>query len=430
VRGRVIDLASQHGLVASPGDSAHGVSKAAVAQRNRQIAVDFAQDGTRCEALAPGKILTCKTGRAIAPGLLAQSAARTPACRAAAAPPLAARRAMVHMTNSSRFGGHGMLRRGLLASLPALTLPFAARAQAAWPERNVRLIVPFAAGGGFDVTARAMAAQFARFGNGQTLVIDNRPGAGGTIAGALAARERPDGYTLMMSDLGPNVVGHEMMQGLPFDPRTAFTPIIHVMNLPMVLVAHPRVEPHDMAALLAFARANPERLTWSSPGSGNGSQFSMEWIQRLADIRWTHVAYRSGVEAVTAVIRGDVDLSLASVSSALPFIREGRVRAVAVSPAAGVAQLPDVGPIARALPGFDVSVWSGIVGPAGMEAALVSRINAVLNQVLQVPELRDGLGRSQAAEITGGTPERMAAELRASAERWTPIIREARIRIE
>jgi len=320
--------------------------------------------------------------------------------------------------------GFGAFSFGLCAG------PVAAQAQAVWPDRPVRLIVPFAPGGAFDVVARAMAVQFARFANGQTLQVDNRPGAGGTIAGALTARERPDGFTFMLADLAPNVVGQEMFSGLSYDPRTAFTPIIHAVNIPTVLVARPGFAPRDTAGVLAAARAEPGRLTYSTPGAGNAVQFMMELLQRLTGTRMTHVPYRSGAEAATALVRGDVDLSFTSISSALPFLQDGRARPIAVSTASRVAQLPDVPTIAEVVPGFDVAVWTGVVGPAAMPPELVTAANRVFGQVLAVPELREHLARVQGAEVVGGTPEAFAAHIVSARARWTPIIRELGIRLE
>jgi tripartite-type tricarboxylate transporter receptor subunit TctC len=324
----------------------------------------------------------------------------------------------------------GLPRRALAGLAILLAVPRIARGQSSWPDRPVRLIVPFAPGGAFDVVARAMAVQFPRFANGQTLQVDNRPGAGGTIAGALAARERPDGYAFMLADLAPNVVGHEMFNGLSYDPRTAFTPIVQAVNIPTVLVARPGFAPRDTAAVLAAARAEPGRLTYSTPGAGNAVQFMMEHLQRLTGTRMTHVPYRSGAEAATALVRGDVDLSFTSISSALPFLQDGRARPIAVSTAARVASLPDVATIAETVPGFDVAVWTGVVAPAGMAPDLVARSNAVFNQVLAAPELRDHLARVQAAEVVGGTPEQFGAVIVAARERWTPVIRDLGIRLE
>lgn len=324
----------------------------------------------------------------------------------------------------------GLPRRALAGLAILLAVPRIARGQSSWPDRPVRLIVPFAPGGAFDVVARAMAVQFPRFANGQTLQVDNRPGAGGTIAGALAARERPDGYAFMLADLAPNVVGHEMFNGLSYDPRTAFTPIVQAVNIPTVLVARPGFAPRDTAAVLAAARAEPGRLTYSTPGAGNAVQFMMEHLQRLTGTRMTHVPYRSGAEAATALVRGDVDLSFTSISSALPFLQDGRARPIAVSTAVRVASLPDVPTIAETVPGFDVAVWTGVVAPAGMAPELVARSNAVFNQVLAVPELRDHLARVQAAEVVGGTPEQFGAVIVAARDRWTPVIRGLGIRLE
>ncbi|QYU66559.1 hypothetical protein J4558_16455 [Leptolyngbya sp. 15MV] len=198
-------------------------------------------------------------------------------------------------------------RRGLVAgglALPALW-PAATRAQATWPDRPIRLIVPFGAGGAIDTLSRTIAARFPEVTNGQTLVVENRAGAGGTIAGAAVARERPDGLTLMMADIGANAIGKELNPSLPYDPPTAFTPVIHLVSLPAVLMAHPSVQANTVPEVIAAARARPDGFTYSSAGNGNGSHLFMALFLKEAGIRMVHVPYRSGAEMVTALIRND-----------------------------------------------------------------------------------------------------------------------------
>ncbi|MCX7931698.1 MAG: tripartite tricarboxylate transporter substrate-binding protein, partial [Rhodovarius sp.] len=289
---------------------------------------------------------------------------------------------------------------------------------------------PFGAGGAIDTLSRTVAARFADFANGHTLVVENRPGAGGTIAGAFVAQQRPDGYTLMMADIGANVIGRLLNPGLPYDPMTAFAPIIHLVSLPSVLIAHPSVPYRTVEEVIAAARARPEGFVFSSAGNGNGSHLFMELFLRRAGIRMTHVPYRSGAEMVTALVRGDAQFGFPTVSSALAMIRDGRARAIAVGTAGGTPLLPGVPTIDTVLPGFDVAVWHGIVAPAGIEPALITRINEVFGRIISLPEVAERIFQAQAGRVVGGRPEDFAAFLRREYDTWAPIIREGNIRAE
>ena len=315
-------------------------------------------------------------------------------------------------------------------TLLAIPLAAPARAQSSWPDRPIRLIVPFGAGGAVDTLSRTMAARFAEFANGQQLVVENRAGAGGTIAGAFAAQQRPDGATLMMADIGANAIGKLLYPTLTYDPLTAFTPIIHLVNLPGALIAHPSVPQQTMPEIIAAAQARPDAFTFSSAGNGNGSHLFMELFLRRAGARMVHVPYRSGAEMVTALIRGDAQFGFPTVSSALTMIREGRARAVAVSVPDGTPLLPGTPPVSSVLPGFNQAVWHGILAPAGMERGMVLRINEVFGRIAALPEVRERIFTGQAGAVVGGTPEDFANHIRREHDTWAPIIREGNIRAE
>jgi len=315
-------------------------------------------------------------------------------------------------------------------SLVAASLATPALAQTSWPERTIRLIVPFGAGGAIDTLSRTVAARFGEHANGQTLVVENRPGAGGTIAGAFVSQQRPDGLTLMMSDVGANAIGRLLYNSLPYDPMTAFTPIIHLVNLPAVLMAHPSVTANTAAEVIAAATARPDGYTFSSAGNGNGSHLFMELFLKRAGVKMVHVPYRSGAEMVTALIRGDAQFGFPTVSSGLNMIREGRAKAIAISTPGGTPALPGIPALAETLPGYNTAVWHGILAPAGMDAGLVLRINEVFGKIAAMDEVREQVFRAQAGSIVGGTPEQFAAFIRREYEVWLPIIREGNIRAE
>ncbi|MDP3419057.1 tripartite tricarboxylate transporter substrate binding protein [Falsiroseomonas sp.] len=324
-----------------------------------------------------------------------------------------------------------LLRRHVLAAVGAgfglLAAPSIARAQSGWPDRPIRLMVPFGAGGAIDTLSRTVASKFAEVTGGQTLVVENRPGAGGTICGAAVARERPDGLTLMMADVGANAIGKELIPSLPYDPPTAFTPIIHLVNLPAVLMAHPSVTATTIQQVIDQAKARPDGFTYSSAGNGNGSHLFMALFLKEAGIRMVHVPYRSGAEMVTSLMRGDAQFGFPTVSSGIGQIRAGNARAIAVGNAAGTPLLPDAPAISTVLPGFEVAVWHGIVAPAGMDAGLAREINQVFGRIAAMPDIKQRIFDAQAGTVVGGTPADFAGHIAREVARWTPIIREGGI---
>ena len=322
-------------------------------------------------------------------------------------------------------------RAMLLTALAAPALwPAGSRAQANWPDRPIRLVVPFGPGGAIDTLSRTVAAKFPEVTGGQTLVVENRPGAGGTIAGQAVAREKPDGLTLMMADVGANAIGKELNPSLTYDPPTAFTPIIHLVNLPAVLMAHPSVTARTMQEVIEQAKAKPDGFTYSSAGNGNGSHLFMALFLKEAGIRMVHVPYRSGSEMVTALIRGDAQFGFPTVSSGIGQIRQGNAKALGIGNPEGTPLLPDAPPVSSVLPGFRVAVWHGIVAPAGMEPAMVQRINQVFGRIAAMPDVQQRIFETQAGTVVGGSPEDFAGHIRREVARWTPIIREGGIRTE
>jgi len=331
-------------------------------------------------------------------------------------------------------GEDAMLRRRSLTAA-VLAAPFLARAQApaqpsqGWPDRPVRLIVPFGAGGAIDTISRITAAQFQPI-TGQPLVVENRPGAGGTIAGAFVARERPDGYTLMMTDIGANAIGKLLYPTLSYDPPTAFTPICHLVNLPSIISSRRELAFANLAAMIAEAKAKPGGFTYASAGIGNGSHLFMELFMREAGIRMTHVPYRSGAEAATAVVRSETDFAFLSVSSSLQQIRGGTMKPVAVATLARIPALPEVGLIADVIPGFETNIWHGIAGPAGMDPAIVAAANRVFDRIAAMPEVAEQVARVQAGRMVGGTAQKFADFIAHEVAVWTPLITTRGIRAE
>jgi len=310
---------------------------------------------------------------------------------------------------------------GLLAARPAL-------AQAnAWPDRPVRAIVPFGPGGAPDILARIMSRYFPQVARGQTLVVENRSGAGATIGAAHVAQARPDGLTLLLAEQGGAALAHELHQDLPYDPRRSLTPIIWLVDLPMVLVVRPGLPARTLPELLDQVRQRPGAFSYATVGVGHSAHLATEaMVSRLGPgAQMLPVTYRSGGDIMAALVKGEVDMNVASYASALSFLQAGAVRPLAVSTATRLPELPDVPTIAETLPGLTATLWYGLSGPAGLPAALVGEINTTFNALLALPELREAVRRQLAADPVGGPPERFAEHLQAEITRWTPVVRAA-----
>ena len=321
-----------------------------------------------------------------------------------------------------------------LAAMAALSLgAFAGSAlsqpAAQWPERPVRLVVSVGAGGAADLLSRNVASGFAQFANGQALVVENRAGAGGTIAAAAVAREKPDGYVLFLAEVGPNAVSHTLAK-LPYDPHTAFTPIVHVANLPAVILIRSTLPYKTLAEFIAAAKQQPGKFNYASAGLGNWTHLFMAYLNSRAGIDQVNVVYRSGAEMLTSLLRGDADTAIITVSTSLGQVREGKIRALAGAAARPIRQLPDTPAAGQTISGFDVSVWHGIVGPAGMDPALVARLNAIFNQVLQAPAVRTAITDGQSADVVGGTPQQFDAFIKGELKRWPEVVKAAGIKPE
>lgn len=317
-----------------------------------------------------------------------------------------------------------------LALCAFVAVPALAEPASQWPDRPVRIIVPLGAGGASDTLTRNLANGFSQFANGQPLIVENRPGGGGTIAAAAAARAKPDGYTLFLTDMTPNAVAHVLMPKIGYDPHTAFTPILHVANFPGVLLVRPTLPYKTLAEYIAAAKQQPGKFTYATAGVGNWTHLFMEDLNNRVGIRQVSVPYRSGAEIVTSLLREEADAAIMTIATSLGQIREGKLRALAVTSTRPMPQLPDTPLTSQTIPGFSAGVWHGIAGPAGMDPALVARINSVFNQVLQVPTVRNAITQSQGADIVGGTPQQFGAFIESELRRWPEVVKAAKITLE
>jgi tripartite-type tricarboxylate transporter receptor subunit TctC len=312
-------------------------------------------------------------------------------------------------------------RRTLLAGAAAL-LARPAVAQAAWPERSLRLIVPLSPGGIADTMAR-LVAEALQQRLGKPVAVENRSGAGGAIGMEAVARAAPDGYTLGMGNIAANSILPAMTRDrLPYDAVTDFTPICLVARTPSVLVVNPQKVPvQNLTEFIAFLRANPDRLNFGSSGIGTSLHLAMEMLMLETGTRMTHVPFRGSSDMITAMVAGQIDLAVDSFATAWPHVEAGRLRAIAVPTAERLPFAPDLPTIASQLPAVQLNPWHGIVGPAGLPAPIVARLNAEIAGYLREPAVVQrfaGFGGVASPD----TPEQFRALMVEDRERFRALI--------
>ncbi len=290
-----------------------------------------------------------------------------------------------------------------------------------YPSRNVTLVVTSGPGSSADILSRIIGVDLSRR-LGHTVVVDNRPGAGGNIAGELVAKAPADGHTLLLASISTHGINPWLYARMPFDPVKDFKPIGTVASNPNVLVVAAKSPIRSIADLVAAARKTPD-LAYSSGGSGTSQHLAGEMFASQAGIKLMHVPYKSAPQSMNAVLAGDVAMTFLSVPVAAGQIQAGQLRALGLTSARRLASLPDVSPIAeQGLPGFDVSAWFGLVAPAGTPQPVVDKLNRALQETLREPAVREKL-EGQGMEILGGTPEAFERLIRSEIDRWGPVVR-------
>lgn len=295
-----------------------------------------------------------------------------------------------------------------------------------YPSKPVRIIVPFPAGAGVDVVARLMGQPLTEMW-GQAAVIDNRAGAGGTIACELTAKAAPDGYTLMLGNLSTFAMAPSLYKKVNYDPVTSFAPITLINTSANVLVAHPSLAVTNTQGLIALAKAKPGQISYASAGSGTSPHLAAELFRTMAGINILHVPYKGSPQALTDLLGGQTQIMFASLVSALPLIRQNRLRALGVTSSQRAAALPELPTISESgLRGYDVSVWQGMVAPAGTSPALIAQLNRQFAQVLQSVDLREKLA-AQGLEAVTSSPAEFRTYIASEVRKWSAVIRQAGI---
>lgn len=324
-----------------------------------------------------------------------------------------------------------MKRRDLLPALAVLPLlPRDAHAQASeWtPDRPIRLIVGFAAGGSTDTTGRLMGqALTAAFGT--PAVVENRVGAAGNIATEHVARSAPDGYTMIVASMGSQAVNAALYRNLSFDPVRDFVAVSLFVKSSNMLVAHPSVPARTLAEFVAYARANPGRVNVGIAGSGSSQHFAAALFEHRANVQFTHIVYRGGAPAMTDLVAGRVDIVFSPIVETIQQVRAGQVRALGVSREQRAAEFPDLPAIAEVVPGYSFSSWLGLFAPAGTPPAAVQRISRALAAGLRDPAIRERV-LALGYEPVGSTPEEFAAFFAAEMPRVAELVRLSGARVE
>ena len=310
----------------------------------------------------------------------------------------------------------------------AAALLCAPAAWCAWPDKPVRMVVPFAPGGGSDIVARLLAQKTGALWS-QSVVVDNRGGGGGVAGTNTVAKSAPDGYTLLLTSISI-AYAPALYNALPYDTERELAPCVLLVVQPSILGVHPALPAKNVAELIALAKARPAEIRYSSGGAGSAPHLAAEIFRSTAGIQLTHVPYKGGGAIVTAVLAGEVQMLFAGVASLMPHVKAGRLRALAVTGTARSKAAPDLPSIAEAgLPGAEFDGWYGLLLPAATPREIVARINADFNRVLAAADVQERLLAS-GFEPLGGPPQKFADYLRAETRKWTKVVRDANIRIE
>ncbi len=312
-----------------------------------------------------------------------------------------------------------------VAFLVALTT---ASAQA-YPSRPVRIIAGFSPGGGSDIFARLIAAKLQEMW-GQPVLVENRVGASGTIGADAVAKSAPDGYTLFLANVSPNAMAPHVIKKLPFDALKSFAPITLIADTPNILVVNPAVPAKNVAELIAYAKAKPGKLTFASSGQGSVQHFAAEMFKLSAGVDIVHVPFKGSGQAMADLIAGNVDINFDTMAAALPSVKTGKLRALAVTSPKRASGAPDLPTVAeQGLPGYAISTWYGLAAPAGTDPAIVTKIQQDVARALQAPDIQKRFA-DLSAESGGMPPAEFAAFMRAEYDKYGRVAKQADIKVE
>ena len=323
---------------------------------------------------------------------------------------------------------NGRLRFHKSGLVLALFAAVAAAHAQPYPQKPVRIVVPFAPGGGVDFTARIIAQRLTEIFSQQT-VVDNRPGAGGIIGSEIVAKAPPDGYTLLMGSTGTLSINPGLYPKLPYDPGKDFTAITQVALVPNIVVVHPSLPVKSIRELIAFAKVRPGQLSYGTGGNGTSNHLSGELFKHMAGIEILHVPYKVGAQATSDLIAGQLTVMFDNLPTSLPHVKSRKLRALAVTSSNRSPAAPEIPTVTESgLKGYEVTGWAGLLAPVTTSAEVVTRIHATVVQLLSQTDVRERL-LVQGAEVVGDTPQQFAAFIRAETAKWGNVIRDAGIKL-
>lgn len=316
-----------------------------------------------------------------------------------------------------------------LASLAAwLSVAAPCACAQAWPAKPVRVIVPFPAGGSSDVLARALGQKLHEAW-GQPVIVENRAGANGNVGAGLVARSAPDGYTLLLMDVGALTISPNVYPDLTFDPARDFAPVAMISYSPHVFAVHPSIPAKTLKELIALAKAKPGRLNFATAGAGSAPHLAGIEFALRTGVEWTYIHYKGGGQSITDAVAGHADVLVNGMLPVYPHVRSGRLRALAVSSVKRAAAAPDIPTVAETLPGFETGSWQGVLAPAGTPAEIVSKLNAELRRVLAMPAIKTQLAE-QGTEVRADTPAALGNFIRTETARWAKVVKQSGVKIE
>ena len=295
----------------------------------------------------------------------------------------------------------------------------------AYPSKPIRMIVAFPPGGGTDIVARTLGAKLGE-SLGQQIVVENRAGAAGIVGTEIAAKSAPDGYTLFMGTMGNIAVNPVLYKNLPFDMARDLTPLTLVVSVAFVLYAHPALPVNNVKQLIALAKSRPEQITYASSGAGGAPHLAGSLFESMAGVKLVHIAYKGSGPAMTDLMGGHVSLEFDSMLQGLPYVKGGRLKALATLGPKRAPQLPDVPTVDETIPGYEVINWFGLVLPTATPREIVQRLNSEVVKALRSPEVRERLAQ-QGAEPVGNSPEEFGAFIKSESAKWAKVIRGAHI---
>ncbi|MDQ3026502.1 MAG: tripartite tricarboxylate transporter substrate binding protein [Pseudomonadota bacterium] len=313
--------------------------------------------------------------------------------------------------------------RRIALAFAALTFAGAALAQS-WPAKPIKVIVPYPPGGTSDILARALGPGITA-ALGQPWVVENKPGATGNVGADFVAKSPADGYTLLLGDIGSLAIAPSVVTTLPFDPVKDFAPVILVAYSPHLLVTHPSVAAKDVRELIALGKAKPDSLNFAVSGIGGANHLAgIEFAQR-AGLKWTYIPYKGGSQALTDMVGGQSQVMFNGMLATYPFVKDGKLKAVAISSAQRFASAPDIPTVAEmGFPGFETGSFQGIVAPAGTPPEVVNKLHATITAILATPEMKDRLDKA-GAEVRPQSPAQFGTFIRSEKDRWAKVVKES-----